>query len=247
MPCLNVVTSEMMIKTLTYSAFAFGIVALADFAYQRRSHTKSLMMSKDEIKREYKESEGDPHIKGKRKQIAQELASSDSGQRAQVRLGRGRQSDAFRRRAQLSSRGDAAADGHRQGPQSQCPFPQGGGREGRRAGLQACQARRAACSPAAEPGQPVPDELFDAVAEILAWVARHRETLYNGPSTRGVIDMEAGEHTKLGPARLRSSCPSRPARPLPWRRRGPSLGAFRDPGVSENERTCFAARAARHF
>ena len=36
------------------------------------------MMSKDEVKREYKESEGDPHIKGKRKQLQKELLN-DSG------------------------------------------------------------------------------------------------------------------------------------------------------------------------
>jgi len=34
-------------------------------------------MEKFEIKQEYKNSEGDPHIKGKRKQIAQEIAYSD--------------------------------------------------------------------------------------------------------------------------------------------------------------------------
>ena len=38
-------------------------VAVADLFWQRHSHTKSLMMSKEEIKREYKESEGDPHFR----------------------------------------------------------------------------------------------------------------------------------------------------------------------------------------
>ena len=39
---------------------------------------KEQKMTKDEVKREYKESEGDPHIKGKRKQLAQELAMADT-------------------------------------------------------------------------------------------------------------------------------------------------------------------------
>lgn len=82
MPCLINVTSAMLFKTLVLSGFAFLVVALADLAYQRHHHTKSLMMSKEEIKREYKESEGDPHIKGKRKQIVQELATSSEGQAA---------------------------------------------------------------------------------------------------------------------------------------------------------------------
>jgi type III secretion protein U len=33
------------------------------------------MMTKDEVKREYKEMEGDPHIKGKRRQLQREMAS----------------------------------------------------------------------------------------------------------------------------------------------------------------------------
>lgn len=41
------------------------------------------MMSKEDIKQEYKESEGDPEVKSKRKQLAQEIAMSDA--RAQVK------------------------------------------------------------------------------------------------------------------------------------------------------------------
>lgn len=52
----------------------FIIVAVADFAYQKKTFAKEMMMEKFEIKQEYKNSEGDPHIKGKRKQIAQEIA-----------------------------------------------------------------------------------------------------------------------------------------------------------------------------
>ncbi|MFC7518726.1 type III secretion system export apparatus subunit SctU [Herbaspirillum sp. GCM10030257] len=51
-------------------------LAIIDFAVQKHSHTKSLMMDMEEIKREHKESEGDPMIKGMRKQIARQLAMS---------------------------------------------------------------------------------------------------------------------------------------------------------------------------
>ena len=44
----------------------------------KNSGTKELMMSKDEIKQEYKQSEGDPTIKSKRKQLHQELVMSDA-------------------------------------------------------------------------------------------------------------------------------------------------------------------------
>lgn len=52
----------------------FIVVAIADFVYQKKNFAKEMMMEKFELKQEYKNSEGDPHIKGKRKQIAQEIA-----------------------------------------------------------------------------------------------------------------------------------------------------------------------------
>jgi type III secretion protein U len=55
----------------------FIIVAIADFAYQKHNFGKEMMMEKFEVKQEYKNTEGDPHIKGKRRQIAQEIAYSE--------------------------------------------------------------------------------------------------------------------------------------------------------------------------
>jgi len=52
----------------------FIVVAVADFVYQKKDFAKEMMMEKFEVKQEYKNSEGDPHIKGKRRQIAQEIA-----------------------------------------------------------------------------------------------------------------------------------------------------------------------------
>lgn len=54
--------------------FLFLVIAIADFVYQKKSFAKQMMMEKFEIKQEYKNSEGDPQIKGKRRQIAQEIA-----------------------------------------------------------------------------------------------------------------------------------------------------------------------------
>ena len=45
-----------------------GIVAL-DILWVRYTHNKSLRMSKQEQRDEYKESEGDPHVKGRRRQM----------------------------------------------------------------------------------------------------------------------------------------------------------------------------------
>jgi len=50
-------------KVVAYTIAAFGIVAAADYFWQKHSHIKKLMMTKDEVKREYKEMEGDPTIR----------------------------------------------------------------------------------------------------------------------------------------------------------------------------------------
>lgn len=57
--------------------------ALVDLVSQRYFHTKSLMMSLDEIKREYKESEGDPIVKGTRKQLARQWANEGPAARTE--------------------------------------------------------------------------------------------------------------------------------------------------------------------
>ncbi len=49
-------------------------LAMADYAFQRREHTKSLMMSKHELKEESKEVEGSPLIKSRIKSAQRELA-----------------------------------------------------------------------------------------------------------------------------------------------------------------------------
>lgn len=49
-------------------------VALTDFVIQRRRATGALKMSKDEVKREYRDSEGDPHILAQRRRRARQLA-----------------------------------------------------------------------------------------------------------------------------------------------------------------------------
>lgn len=64
----------MLLKVLISNiAVAYTVLALADFAWQRHQHVKGLMMSKDEIKQEYKEAEGDQHIKHQRKHLHQEM------------------------------------------------------------------------------------------------------------------------------------------------------------------------------
>lgn len=55
---------------------AFVAIAALDFMYQRWDYERGLRMSKQEIKEEYKQTEGDPQIKGKIKEMQRKRAMS---------------------------------------------------------------------------------------------------------------------------------------------------------------------------
>ncbi|MFY0478467.1 type III secretion system export apparatus subunit SctU [Achromobacter marplatensis] len=64
-----------MMRTLVVNiAVAYFIISVVDLGWQRMQYRKGLMMSKEEVKQEYKEMEGDPHIKHARKHLHQEMA-----------------------------------------------------------------------------------------------------------------------------------------------------------------------------
>jgi len=61
-------------KIVLAAAIFMMFVAVLDYAYQKYEFIKSLRMSKQEIKEEFKQSEGDPQIKAKLRQIREERA-----------------------------------------------------------------------------------------------------------------------------------------------------------------------------
>jgi len=65
---------------LLFAVALFIVLAPADFALQRHLFMKGQKMTKDEVKREYKGQEGDPLIKGQRKQLAREFAEEEPRQ-----------------------------------------------------------------------------------------------------------------------------------------------------------------------
>lgn len=81
-PCLRAVTAELLSTIVYWCAGPFIIIAAADFAFTKSQFIKKQKMSKDEVKREYKESEGDPQIKGMRKQLHQELLAEGAVDRS---------------------------------------------------------------------------------------------------------------------------------------------------------------------
>ncbi|MEY3200811.1 MAG: hypothetical protein RIR70_361 [Pseudomonadota bacterium] len=56
--------------------FCFLVLAGLDYAVTRHFHIKQLKMSKDEVFREYKEQEGDPHLKGHLKSMRRSLVEA---------------------------------------------------------------------------------------------------------------------------------------------------------------------------
>jgi flagellar biosynthesis protein FlhB len=65
---------------LTRSGGAMLAVAAADVVYQRWRLTKELRMTKEEVKREHKDAEGDPHAKGERDRVRREIAQHDTAE-----------------------------------------------------------------------------------------------------------------------------------------------------------------------
>lgn len=79
---VNIIEAVSLTGAIVYSFFikvcaVFLVIALFDMAVQRWNYAKKHRMSKDEVKREYKQDEGDPQIKGERKRIHREMVFGD--------------------------------------------------------------------------------------------------------------------------------------------------------------------------
>lgn len=68
--------SKLAVKLVVWVTAVMFLIALVDLIYQRFDYIKNLRMSKQEMKDEYKQQEGDPHIKGKLKQLRMERAKN---------------------------------------------------------------------------------------------------------------------------------------------------------------------------
>lgn len=67
-------TGNLLINMGIRIAIAYVAIAFADYAYQRWKYNDDLKMTKQEVKEEYKEQEGDPQIKGKIRQRMREAS-----------------------------------------------------------------------------------------------------------------------------------------------------------------------------
>jgi len=73
MPAI-ILVGDTVIGLGTRIAVVYMILALADFAYQKYKFRKDMKMTKQEVKEEYKNSEGNPEIKGKIRQKMREVS-----------------------------------------------------------------------------------------------------------------------------------------------------------------------------
>ena len=65
---------KLMLKRLAvYTAFGYIVIAIIDRLFQSKNFTKEMMMTKDEVKREYKEMEGSQEVKQAQRQFRDEI------------------------------------------------------------------------------------------------------------------------------------------------------------------------------
>ena len=72
-PCLKVILKNLA----CYTVFGYVIIAIVDRLFQQKNFLKQMMMTKDEVKREYKEMEGSAEVKQAQRQFRNEILQGD--------------------------------------------------------------------------------------------------------------------------------------------------------------------------
>jgi type III secretion protein U len=152
----------------------FIFVAILDRLYAKHSYIKKMMMSRRDIKQEHKDDEGDPYIKGARRQMHEEWANQSAigatGSAAALLVNP----------THIAIALDYDAD--------ECPVPTIAAKgEGHIAAAMRAEAERAgvpiirnvatarALWSRGEIGEIVPEEMFDAIAEVILWAKKARD------------------------------------------------------------------------
>ena len=180
---LDLMTSLSKVADLVFG-MAFQVIAVIiilgvlDFAYQKWQTTQDLKMTKQEVKDEMKQSEGDPQIKGKIKQKQRQMAMMRMMQevpKADVIV----TNPTHYAVALAYKKGDVAPIVVAKGQDYVALRIKDIGRENNVVIVENKPLARALYA-AAEVGDIVPPELYQAVAEVLAYVYRlkHRDYSY---------------------------------------------------------------------
>jgi len=186
---------------LAWAVGAFVLVSAADLAWQRYSYMKKMRMSMRDIRREMKEIEGDPYLKGQRKQLQHEWAQQGANQAAGNALAL----------VVNPTHVAIAIDYDRE----LCPIPIVTAKGEDDDALAMRQVARDSGVPVlgnvelarqlladAETGEVVPSELFDIIAAVVLWAQDVREELARLRDGRTSADTDtAGQPKKARPRR----------------------------------------------
>lgn len=152
------------------------VMAVLDYMYQKWSHIQQLKMSKDEVKEEFKQMEGDPQVKGKIKQKQRQMAMQRMMRevpKADVII----TNPTHFAVALRYEKGMRAPEVVAKGQDLVAQKIKAVGREAKVTIVENPPLARALYA-AVEIGQAVPPELYKAVAEVLAHVYRLRHRRY---------------------------------------------------------------------
>lgn len=71
--CIPIFIGQLLTQLTIICILGLIIISILDYCLEYHFYIKQLKMSKEEIKKEYKEMDGNPEIKGRRKQLHKEL------------------------------------------------------------------------------------------------------------------------------------------------------------------------------
>ena len=188
---------------LAWAGGSFVLVSAMDLAWQRFSYMKKMRMSMRDIRQEMKDAEGDPHLKGQRKQLQQEWAQQGANHAA---------ADAHVLVVNPTHVAIAIAY-----DRETCPVPTVTAKGEDDDALAMRQAAQEAGVPVlrnielarglladAETGEIVPAELFDIIATVVLWAQDVRHEL---AKARGEAAAHAEEAARDGKPRKRREPP----------------------------------------
>ncbi|WP_379553638.1 EscU/YscU/HrcU family type III secretion system export apparatus switch protein [Qipengyuania sp. DGS5-3] len=167
-------TFSLTLQVMGWVGAVFVGIAIADNVWAKHDFTKRMMMSTRDIKQEVKQDEGDPHMKGHRRQLGQEWAQSGAvacaGDASALLVNPTHLAIALDydpERAPVPvvlarGKGDIATAMREVAIQSDVPI------------IRHIPTARALWA-RGEVGEIVPEELFDAIAEVILWARRARD------------------------------------------------------------------------
>ena len=109
-PQICVVMFDALIGTCIWIGVALFILAILEWAFQKWKQEQDMMMTDQELRDEAKESEGDPQVAQRRRQVQRQMMAAASRKRSPKGRRRGQQSDRASDRDQVRPDVDAGSD-----------------------------------------------------------------------------------------------------------------------------------------